>query len=92
MGDVDVRGGAGEIIEAYARAAEAAGWSVAFFRLDTMSPDLPPQAMRLCMVEARREGRSLQLSLEHQGEMSLGTVHWMEGERPYPASWREGRC
>lgn len=92
MGDVEVRGNAGEIVDAYARAAEAAGWSVEFYRLDTMSPDLPPHALRLCMVEARRDGRILTLSLEQQGGVSQGSVHWIEGERLYPAQWPEGRC
>jgi hypothetical protein len=92
MADVDIRGEAGEIIDAYARVAEAAGWSVAFYRLDTISPDLPPHPLRLCMVEAQRDGRILTLSLEQRGERSLGGVHWIDGEREYPMRAPEGRC
>ena len=77
---------------AYAQAAEAAGWTVELSQLRTLSPDLPPQPLHLCFVQARREGRSLTLSVQDENGHSAGTVHWADGDTPSMRGATPGAC
>lgn len=82
MADVDIEGAPQAALNAYAEAARAAGWEVAFYRFDSMTPDLPPRPFRLCIAEARQGERLLRLSLERDGRWSRGSLNWIEGQPP----------
>jgi hypothetical protein len=81
---VDVEAAPQRALEAYAQAARAAGWTVEFFRFDSMTPDLPPRPFRMCIAEARQGARLLRLSLEQDRRWSRGSLHWSEGAPPIP--------
>jgi hypothetical protein len=84
LADVEVRGAPGAAIESYAQAARAAGWEVQLLTFVAVTPDLPPQRFRMCIAEARREGRLLRLALQADGRMSRGSLNWIEGGPPGP--------
>ena len=67
---------------------EAAGWTVAESRLDTVEPSLPPRPLALCLLRAHREGadeRSLYYSFQIEPAARSARIHWMEGKPP--ATW-----
>ena len=84
LADIAIEGPPQRALNAYAAAARAAGWSVQFFHFDGSTADLPPRFFRMCIAEARQGERTIQLSLEGDGRVSRGRLHWTEGE-PQPS-------
>ena len=83
LADIDIEGPPQQALNAFAEAAQAAGWTVHFFHFDGSTADLPPRRFRMCIAEARQGERTLQLALEAAGRMSRGRLHWTEGQ-PQP--------
>lgn len=94
LADVDIEGAPREVLDAYAQAAEAAGWAVEFSYFDATTPDLPPRRFRMCIAEARQGARLVRLALEADGRMSRGSLNWIEGEPAAPSliGAVQGRC
>jgi hypothetical protein len=94
MADISVDGAPQAVLDAYARAAEAAGWTVAFWRFDGATLEIPPRSFRMCVVEARQRARMLRFALEQDGRRSSGSLQWIEGEPPAASliGAAPGRC
>ncbi len=90
--DVEVARGTRETTSAYARALELAGWSIETAHIDTSTADLPPRALHLCLIEARRDGRALRLSLERDTRPAIGSIYWAEGAVPKAIGAVAGPC
>lgn len=84
LADITAEGPPQRTLDAYAAAARAAGWTVQFFHFDGSTADLPPRFFRMCIAEARQGERMLRLSLEADGRMSRGGLHWTEGASATP--------
>jgi hypothetical protein len=84
LANVDIEAAPQAALDAYAEAARAAGWTVAFFHFDSATPDLPPRPFRMCIAEARQGSRMLRLSLERDGRWSRGSLQWIDGDPPSP--------
>jgi hypothetical protein len=84
LAQVDIEAAPQRALDAYAQAARAAGWEVAFFHFDGATPEIPPRPFRMCIAEARQGSRMLRLSLEEDGRWSRGSLHWSEGDPPIP--------
>jgi len=77
--DLEVQRGAVDAASDYAQALRHAGWTVEIAHIDTSTPDLPPRALHLCLVEGRKDGRALRLSLERDTRRAVGSIFWAEG-------------
>jgi hypothetical protein len=90
--DVRLARGARESAAAFAETLTRAGWSVETTHIDTSTGDLPPRALHLCMIEGRKDGRAVRLSLERDTRPAIGSIYWAEGAVQKPIGAVAGPC
>ena len=91
-GDIEAQASAQVLAQRYAQALRGAGWAVRVGRFDANSPDIPPRPIRLCIVEGRRAGRVLQLSVDIEEGNAAGALRWAVGAMPFPAGATPRAC
>lgn len=84
--EVEVERGAVETASAYAQSLTQAGWTVESAHVDIWPPDFPPHKQRVCLIEGRKDGRALRLSLMRDAARAAGSVYWAEGGAVPPIS------
>jgi hypothetical protein len=75
----------------YASLLSASGWEVTPMNLTVALPEGPPRNARLCVVQARKDGNSLMLSVTTDTQ-GLSRLHWFKGPQPPISGAVEGFC
>lgn len=92
FGDISGKPSARQVTERYQQALEQAGWTVRVGRFDATSPDIPPKPIHWCIVEARRQSRVLQMSVDIDDPQTVGRMHWADGRMPFPTGAKDEPC
>jgi hypothetical protein len=91
-GDIVAKTSAQVIARRYEDALRATGWTVRVGRFDAMSPGMPPQPIHMCIVEGRSGARVQRLSVDIDETRTAGSLHWTEGEMPFPTGATDEAC
>ena len=84
---------AAAIQTAYAQALRSGGWTVRLFVVPVTPPDIAPRRSRLCVVEGRRAGETLRLSVDAwTANPTRGAVFWRTAPGPPLMGASEGAC
>jgi hypothetical protein len=75
MAYLTLRAPAAEAQAAYARQLEAAGWAVSASHYTGQLPEIPPQPVRFCFIQATRDGKRL-VFRALEGEREQDSLIW----------------
>jgi hypothetical protein len=89
--DIETKGPAVAVVADYRRRLEEEGWKVEALRQDLTSPDIPPRALRYCIVRATQGSRGLMLQIDRDGIDRAGRLFWSEPPHPLPLG-AKGAC
>jgi len=93
FGDVELKDTSARGRDDYVSALEGNGWTVQVAHFDTLSPDLPPQPMHVCIIEAHKGVRGLLFSFDRAGNGRIASLHWAEGKLPEMMKYaKPGAC
>lgn len=93
FGDIELKDVSAQGRETYAHRLEQAGWMVQVAHFDTLSPDLPPRPMHVCIIEAHQGVRGLLFSYDRGSESGIASLHWAEGKLPETMKYaKPGAC
>lgn len=93
FGDVALKDTSAKGRDAFIQALQSAGWTVQVAHFDTLSPDLPPRPMHLCIIEAHKGARGLQFSYDRGSDSGVASLHWAEGKLPEMMKYaKPGAC
>jgi hypothetical protein len=82
FGDIELQDVSARGRDTYVQMLENDGWAVQVAHFDTMSPDIPPQPMHICIIEARKGVRGLLFSFDRASGGKVASLHWAEGKLP----------
>jgi hypothetical protein len=92
MADISGKTSAKLTAARYSQALKRDGWTVRVGRFDAMSPDIPPQPIHTCIVEARKDGRVQRLSIDIPGPGTAGSLWWTVGDAKFPIGTTDQPC
>jgi hypothetical protein len=92
FGDVALKDTTARGRDGYVRALERAGWTVDVGYFDTLSPDLPPHPMHICLIEAHKGAHSLLFTYDSAGGGRIAALHWSEGKLAMFRGSKPGSC
>ena len=91
-GDLDAKGSPRTTFSRYEDSLRNAGWTVRVGRFDATTPDIPPKPLHWCILQAQREGRVIQMSVDIDDPRTVGRMHWTEGKMPFPIGAKDESC
>jgi hypothetical protein len=92
FGEVELEDTSARGREAYVRVLEQSGWIAEVSHFDTLSPDLPPRLMHVCIVEAHKNARALLFSYDRADGGGVASLYWSEGNLPQMKFAKPGPC
>ena len=91
-GEIDGSNPPRETVQSYEDALRSGGWSVRVGRFDGTTPDIPPQPLHWCIVQAGRGRQIQQMSVDIDQRRTVGRLHWTEGKMLFPIGAKDGDC
>lgn len=91
-GDIDGKTSARLVSDRYEDVLKRAGWTVRVGRFDALSPDIPPQPIHSCIVEARRGAQVQRMSVAIDEARTAGSLWWTVGDAKFPTGTTDKPC
>jgi hypothetical protein len=92
VGDFGGPGPAQAATERYQAALAQSGWRIRVARFDSLSPDIPPQPIHWCIVEARKGAQIQRLSIDIDDRKTTGSLWWTVGPANFPIGTSDKPC